>query len=152
MADDPFLTPEDEQRVVEAIRLAEKATTGEIRVHIEGRCRRQPLEQAKEVFARLGMHRTQLRNGILLYVAHKDRKAAIFGDQGIAEKVGDGFWESEFSTLREHFTRGDYAGGIEQVVGDMGAKLREFFPGDGLDATENPDELSNQVSYGEDGP
>ena len=150
MADVPFLTSIDEHRVVKAIQRAEKATTGEIRVHIEGRCRREPLEQAKEVFARLGMHRTQLRNGILLYIAHKDRKAAIIGDQGIAEKVGDGFWESEFATLREHFKRGDYAGGIEQVVGDMGAKLREFFPGDGLDATENPDELSNQVSYGED--
>ena len=152
MADVAFLTPEDEQRVVDAIRLAEKATTGEIRVHIERRCRREPLEQAKHVFARLGMHRTRQRNGVLLYIAHKDRKAAIFGDEGIAEKVGEDFWESEFTTLQAHFKRGDYADGIEQVVGDMGAKLREFFPGDGLDATENPDELSNQVSYGEDKP
>lgn len=150
MADSPFLTPEDEARIVEAIRLAEQATTGEIRVHIEATCPSEPLEQARRVFAKLGMHRTRQRNGILLYIAHKNRKAAIFGDEGIAAKVDDGFWESEFATLKRHFADGDHTGGIEAVVGDMGAKLKEFFPGEGLGAGDNPDELSNQVSFGEE--
>ena len=45
-----FLTPEEEQEIVEAIRLAEKETSGEIRIHIEKTTSKDPFDRALEVF------------------------------------------------------------------------------------------------------
>ena len=45
------------------------------------------LSEAIEMFGELHMHETELRNGVIVYVAIKDHKLAVWGDEGIHKKV-----------------------------------------------------------------
>jgi len=85
----PFISTQDEEAIVAAIQEAEKNTSGEIRVHIEAHSDEDHYEHAKKVFGELNMHETELRNGVLFYVAVNDHKFVILGDQGINDKVAD---------------------------------------------------------------
>jgi uncharacterized membrane protein len=139
-----FLTKEQEEHIVEAIQQAEEATSGEIRVHIEKKCNADsPIERARQVFSELKMHETELRNGVIVYIAWKDHKVAIWGDQGIHEKVGQSFWEDEVKLLISYFKKEDYETGISEVTLQIGQKLKEYFPYQKGDINE----LSNTISY-----
>ncbi len=142
-----FLSKEQEESIVESIREAEKETSGEIRVHIEKKCKAEtPIERAKEVFTELKMHETELRNGVIVYVAWKDHKVAIWGDQGIHEKVGQHFWEEELKLILDYFKKEDYETGLSEVILQIGQKLKENFPY----KKDDENELSNQISYNEE--
>ncbi len=143
---DRLMTEENKNKLVEAIGNAEKNTSGEIRVHMESRLKKDisPLDRAVEVFEKLEMHNTELRNGILIYVALDDKKFAIFGDKGINEKVGDNFWNHEKDVMTDYFRRDDIIGGILYFIDRIGEKLKEFFPCQEDDANE----LSNEISVG----
>lgn len=138
-----FLTEEDEQQIIKAINDAEEFTTGEIRVHIEFKCKKDPLERAKAIFGELEMHKTDARNGVILYIASEDRKGAIFGDEGISQQVEDDFWQDEIDKLIREFKQGNFEEGIEAVIGDIGEKLKQFYPSDGTD----PNELDNEITF-----
>lgn len=139
-----FLTQEQEESIVESIKQAEKETSGEIRVHIEKKCNvDSALERAQEVFEELKMHETELRNGVIVYVAWKDHKVAIWGDEGIHDKVGQEFWEDELQLILDYFKKEDYETGLSEVILQIGQKLKENFPYQKGDVNE----LSNQISY-----
>ncbi len=137
-----ILTEEGEARVVQAIRSAEARTSGEIRVHVERRCAGDPMIAAGRWFARLKMHETSERNGVLFYIAVDDRKFAIVGDAGIHAKVGDDFWNGVRDILRDAFARGEASEGLVDAIGEAGARLAEHFPHRGDDRNELPDEIS----------
>jgi len=139
-----FLTQEEEQAVVEAIRLAETATSGEIRVHIEKTTAIDPYERALEVFHTLNMHETQLKNGVLLYVAVKDRAFVICGDQGINDLVPADFWETTKEIMGTHFKNGNFKQGLIDGITKAGDQLKTYFPY--LEGDTN--ELSNEISKG----
>lgn len=145
MSTNPF-TPEEQQRIVNSIRKAEKATSGEIRVHVEPHCPApDPVQRAIEVFAQLGMDQTKQQNGVLFYLAHADRKFAIIGDKGINTKVAPNFWESTKTLLRSYFSAGHYAEGLVQGILQAGQQLQQYFPYDGAtDTNELPDDISFQ--------
>ena len=82
----------DQAKIIKAIEMAELNTSGEIRVHIESKCKEDTLDHAAFIFEKLEMHKTEQRNGILFYIALKDHKFAVLGDAGIHQKVGDEFW------------------------------------------------------------
>ena len=103
-----LLDRQAQEQVVEAIREAERATSAEIRVHIENHCRGDVLDRATEVFSELKMDRTELRNGVLIYVAVKDRKTAIIGDSGINRYVRREFWDTCYRAMSGHFAAGDF--------------------------------------------
>lgn len=138
-----FLSEEDEKKIIQAITDAEKFTTGEIRVHIEAKCKKDPLDRAKTVFGELEMHGTEARNGVILYIATKDRKVAVFGDEGIGQLVEDNFWQDEIDKLTGEFKEGNFEQSIESVIGDIGEKLKQFYPSDGSD----PNELDNEITF-----
>ncbi len=138
-----FLSEEDEHLIVEAIDRAEKNTTGEIRVHIEFKCKKDPLERARVLFHELEMDQTEARNGVILYIATDDKKVAIYGDEGISRQVEDSFWQDEIDSLITQFKKENFEQGIEMVVGDIGEKLKEYFPSVG----DDPNELGNEISY-----
>lgn len=139
-----FLSQEQEEHIVEAIQQAEEATSGEIRVHIEKKCKAEsPIERAQQVFSELKMHETELRNGVIVYVAWKDHKVAIWGDNGIHEKVGQSFWEEEVDLLISFFKKEEYETGLSEVILQIGQKLKENFPYQSDDVNE----LSNTISY-----
>ena len=137
-----FLKPEEEARLLAAIERAESKTSGEIRVHIEGRCPGDPLPAARRRFARLGMSGTAERNGVLFYVAARDRKFSVVGDEGIHLHVGDPFWNRLRDGLRERFARGEFAAGLEQAIGEVAEELSHAFPRRSGDVNELPDSIS----------
>lgn len=139
----PF-TPEQQQRIIDAIRQAELATSGEIRVHIEQQCpETDPIKRAIQVFADLQMHETQEQNGVLIYLAPGARKFAIIGDVGINTRVPAGFWDSTKDHMRQHFAVGDYTEGLCQGIREAGQQLKQFFPRSSSDTNE----LSNDISF-----
>ncbi|MEO1023009.1 MAG: TPM domain-containing protein [Bacteroidota bacterium] len=138
-----FLTKPQEKAIVAAIAEAEKQTSGEVRVHLEPSCKTEdPIERAKQVFAELNMHNTELRNGILVYVATKDHKLAIWGGEGIHEKVGQAFWDNEVALLVKYFKAGDHETGLTEVIRQIGERLKEHFPYQNDDVNELPDDIS----------
>ncbi|MCA0231374.1 TPM domain-containing protein [Runella limosa] len=140
-----LLTPSQQEQVVAAIRSAELVTSGEVRVHIETNCLESDvIERAKQVFADLGMHRTDLKNGVLFYLATDDRKFAVLGDKGINERVPDNFWNNVRDTMRAHFKKNEFAEGLSQGIQLAGEQLKTFFPRQANDINE----LSDDISFG----
>ncbi len=142
MKPERFLTADQQATVVDAVRLAEKRTSGEIRIHIDGECEGNPMERAEEVFGKLGMHRTELRNGILIYLACNTKVFAIIGDKGINDLVPEHFWEDVIEVMGKSFREGRFTEGLVQAVLKAGEKLQEYFPYQSDDVNEQPDEIS----------
>src|SRR5207245_9962841 len=104
---DELIPPADQKRIVEAIVAAEQHTSGQIKVHVEPRCKGgDAFRRAADLFARLGLTQTRQRNGVLIYVATQDRKFALLGDTGIHEDVGSAFWQEAAGRLPACFRRG----------------------------------------------
>jgi uncharacterized membrane protein len=137
-----FFSKEDKNKIVQAIKDAEKETSGEIRLHLDLRCKGEALEQAVKMFEKLKMHETQLRNGTLIYLAVKDHKFAIFGDEGINEIVPDNFWKDVKEEMGELFGKGQFTDGVSRGIFLVGEKLKEFFPYQDDDINELPDDIS----------
>ncbi len=138
-----FFTPAEKAQIVEAVRNAERRTSGEVRVFVESRCRFvDPLDRAAEIFFGLKMNETTDRNAVLLYIAMKDRQLAVFGDEGIHKKVGTEYWNKEVNLLISKFNSANYGEGIGQCVKDIGEALHHYFPFDNdTDKNELPDEI-----------
>ena len=137
-----FLTAEEEQQVIAAIRSAEKNTSGEIRVHIEKTSKIDVYERALEVFHMLKMDNTKLQNGVLIYVAVEDRNFVIFGDEGINNVGEDDFWESTKNIMQGHFKRGHFKQGLVDGILKAGKQLETYFPWETGDKNELPDDIS----------
>lgn len=138
-----FFTQEEKQQITEAIRHAEKMTSGEVRVFVEGRCSyMDAIDRAAELFFNLQMQNTNDRNAVLLYIAMKDHQLAVFGDEGIHKKVGEEFWNAEVKKMITRFNRNNYAEGISEVVRDIGEALTKHFPyNNESDKNELPDDI-----------
>jgi uncharacterized membrane protein len=137
-----FLTKEDEAEIIEAIRVAEQDTSGEIRVHLEYGQGKDPMERAWELFHELKMDNTRQSNGVLLYIAVHDHKFTICGDSGICQVVPEGFWDSTRDIIQEHFRKGNFREGIIAGVLSAGRELKVHFPWH----PEDPNELTDEIS------
>ena len=137
-----FFTAEEKTKITEAIRLAELDTSGEIRVHIENKCKEDVLDRAAFLFDKLEMSNTELRNGVLFYLAVKSRQFAILGDKGINEVVPEDFWENTKEMMVEHFQKGEFVEGLTQGIAEAGIRLKEHFPYQSDDINELPDDIS----------
>lgn len=140
-----FFTKDDEEQIIQAIREAEQNTSGEIRVHLEKTLDGEALEEAKRTFAKLEMHLTAARNGVLIFIAPQQRKFAIIGDEGIDQAVGEDFWKEERDLIQQHFRQGTYAAGVCKAIAQIGEKLKVHFPY----TVEDTNELSDEISYSE---
>ncbi|KAB7729194.1 TPM domain-containing protein [Rudanella paleaurantiibacter] len=135
---------EQQQQIIAAIKQAELATSGEVRVHIEGPCPTgDPVARAIEVFAHLGMHQTREQNGVLFYLAVDDRKFAVIGDKGIDARVPAGFWDETKELMRRHFAQGQYAEGLAGGIARAGEQLKHYFPR----LADDSNELSDDISF-----
>lgn len=138
-----FFTTEEQQQLVDAIRAAEQRTSGEIRIFVESKCRfMDAVDRAREIFFKLKMTETEQRNATLIYVAVKDKQAAVFGDEGIYNKVGQEYWTKEVGMMMQFFKQEKLADGICSAVKALGEALYYYFPYDrDTDKNELPDEL-----------
>lgn len=137
-----FFTKEQEEKIVAAIQQAESVTSGEIRVHLETRSGKDPFKRAQQVFAELGMHKTDLRNGVLFYLATEDHKFTILGDQGIDKVVPDHFWEDVRDIMQTHFRAGRFEEGLADGIAKAGEQLAKYFPVQDDDQNELSDEIT----------
>lgn len=137
-----FLTSEQEQAVVQAIRTAEKNTSGEIRVHLEKDTSTDTLQRAVEVFHILEMDQTTQRNGVLFYVAVMGKKFAIYGDEGINTVVPADFWEETKKIMQEYFVQNNFSQGLIEGILKAGEQLKHYFPYSKTDTNELSDEIS----------
>ncbi len=141
-----FFTDEEKQSIIDAVRNAEQRTSGEVRVFVESRCRYvNAIDRAVEIFENLQMQKTELRNATLVYVAIKDRQLAVFGDEGIHQKVGNEYWANEVMKMINAFNRDNIAEGIRQCVLDIGEALAMHFP---YDRTTDKNELPDDIVFG----
>jgi len=140
-----FFSEEQKQQIVSAIEEAEKNTSGEIRLHVEMRCFGDIMKRAAKVFDRLKMQCTELRNGVLFYMAVADRQFAIIGDKGINEKVPEGFWDDIEKHMAELFAKGLFTEGVTDGIRMAGEQLKKHFPYQ----ADDENELSNEISFGE---
>ena len=137
-----FLAQLDQGRIVEAIRAAENATSGEIRVHVQPKARGGELRWvAERTFERLGMTKTAARNGVLLFIASEEQRFVILGDKGIDEKVPAGFWDEIAAKLTIRFKNGEFTEGIVDAITAAGEHLKTYFPREAGDVNELTDEI-----------
>lgn len=140
----PFFTEEENEKIIHSIQEAEMQTSGEIRIFVESRCKYvDALDRAKEIFANLEMEKTELRNGVLFYLALKDRQLAIFADKGIHEATGgDKYWKDAVKEILSVFSKDNITKGITTSIYKIGDALKTHFPYDKeIDKNELPDEI-----------
>lgn len=140
---EPLLSKEIQDAVVACIAATELHSSGEIRVYVESHCSLvDPVKRCEEVFEQLKMHETKERNGVLLYLALNDRQFAIVGDKNINEKIGgNDYWQHIAVNLQAHFRAGKLKEGICYCITEIGLSLSKFYPQNGDNKNELPDEI-----------
>jgi len=139
-----FFNETQKQQITQAVKDAEHNTSGEIRVHIESDCNEDVLDRAAYIFAKLDMHKTKLRNGVLFYLSINDRKFAILGDAGINAVTPENFWDEIKEAVISEFKKGEYALGLSTGIKMAGDALKKHFPYQKNDINE----LSDEISFG----
>ncbi len=132
----------DKDRIKQAIRRAERRTSGEIRVSLSPPFWGDVRKAAEKAFERLGMTATRERNAVLFFIVPVRHKFVVLGDRGIHEKVGQDFWHHIVRTLTEKFREGDFTGGIVAGIEAVGEDLARHFP---FDAETDTNELRDDV-------
>lgn len=137
-----FMETLDQPRIVTAIGAAERETSGEVRIHIQPKAKGGDIRfVAERTFERLGMTKTALRNGVLLFIASEERSFVILGDKGIDEKVPSGFWDEIAAKLTIRFRNGEFTDGIVDAISAAGEQLKAYFPRADDDVNELPDDI-----------
>lgn len=138
-----FFNAREQQLLINAIQIAEESTSGEIRIHLENFCFGNEVKAAKKTFARLNMHQTKERNGVLIYIATLSKKIAIVGDEGIHQKLGNEYWENSILKLTRQFHENRKAEALVECIIECGHLLGKFFPR----GHDDKNELSNELSF-----
>ncbi len=139
----PLFTKEEDATLVNSIRDAEKQTSGEIRIFVESRCKYvDALDRASEIFNSLKMDETELRNGVLFYIALRDQQLAIYADRGIHDATGQAHWQNEVKEILAVFSKESVVAGMCTTISKIGQVLKQHFPYDAeVDKNELPDEI-----------
>lgn len=137
-----ILSSEEQDRITHAVSVAENRTSGEIRVVVENVVGKlSAMEKAAKYFEELDMHKTVLRNGVLIYLAVADHQFAIIGDLGINKRVEADFWECTKEKMVAYFRNGDYTKGLVEGIHQAGERLHTYFPKQDDDINELPNEV-----------
>ncbi|MCE1166765.1 MAG: TPM domain-containing protein [Sphingobacteriia bacterium] len=139
-----FFSQEQKERIRLAIMDGELNTSGEIRVHIEEVCEEDVMDRASYVFGKLSMHKTKERNGVLFYLAFKNRKFAIIGDAGINAVVDADFWNEAKHRMLVQFREDKFTEGLIAAIEQVSQQLKQHFPRQRDDVNE----LSDEISFG----
>lgn len=141
-----FFSAADKAQIVEAIRMAEKETSGEIRIYVESKNSYvDAIDRAAEIFFKLKMQETVERNAVLLYIAMDHHELALFADEGIYKKAGAEYWNNAVKNMLAQFTKDNISNGIEQCIRQIGETLKEKFP---YSATDDKNELPDEIVFG----
>jgi|SRR5690606_3941210 len=137
-----IFSAEEQDRLVQAISIAEAKTSGEIRLVVDKKLKAaSAIEAAVAYFQDLEMHKTGLANGVLIYIAIDDHELAIIGDRGINVKVEDNFWDETKELMVSFFRQGNMVQGLIEGIQDVGKQLQNYFPRRADDVNELPDDI-----------
>lgn len=139
-----FFTKQQQDNLKQAILKAELDTSGEVRIHIENTCKGEVLDRASFIFEKLKMQKTELRNGVLFYLAIKNKKFAIIGDKGINASVPENFWDDIKQKMLGNFKEENFTEGLIEGISMASEKLKKHFPYHSDDINE----LSDEISFG----
>jgi uncharacterized membrane protein len=141
-----FFTQEQNERLVDAIKMAEKETSGEIRLLVESKCPlKEPVKRVKELFFKLKMQKSEQHNATLIYVAIKHKQAAVFGDDGIHLKVGEKYWQDVLAKMFVHFRKEKLVDGICNGIEELGQALKFYFT---YDKDTDKNVLPDKIVFG----
>lgn len=96
---------------------------------------------AVEQFLAQGLHTTESRTGVLVFVSVAERFAEVLADTGIAAKVPPSTWQEIVDRLTARIGEGRAADGFVEAIGAVGVHLTAHFP----PGTVDPDELPNKL-------
>ena len=98
--------------------------------------------KARKLFKKYGLENTAERNSVLVLLAEKDREFLIFGDEGVHQKVGEGFWLNVKEEMLKYFKQGNIAEGLSLGLHLLADILIEEFP-----RKESKNEISNKIIF-----
>lgn len=130
------------EAVESAIKAAEVATSGELRLYLEDNCKEELMDRAAFLFDKLNMHKTEKRNGVLIYMAVEDQRFAIIGDAGINAVVEPDFWDSIKDEMLQSFKKNEFERGLIAGITASGKALAKHFP---YDRIMDNNELSDDI-------
>ena len=142
---DKYFPEESRKQIEAAIGVAEKKTSGEIRLFIENQCKEDVLDRAAFVFTEMKMDETAERNGVLFYLAIESRKFAILGDAGINTKVPADFWNQIKEEMQKYLKTHEFVAGLVTGIRMAGEALEKYFPYQNGDTNE----LSDEIVFGD---
>jgi uncharacterized membrane protein len=143
---DTILTREELWKLADVIAEEEEKSSGEIRVTLhKSRTWREKKKDIQELaireFERLHMHKTQSRNGVLLYLIVSDREFQILADEGINRLAGEEAWKRIAGEMGNYFHKGEFFEGLTKAVREVGAILASHFPPRARNVNELPNEI-----------
>lgn len=138
-----FLTEKEEHALVREIRAVEAKSSAELRVLITTKLVFRPMRYAWKLFDRLGMHRTNDRNGALILVIPMGHRFAVIGDSVWSEVVGPAYWEELSNAMSRHLRAGRRYEALAYGIRSLGATMAGAWPA----TDENPNELPNEIVY-----
>ncbi|MEM9696113.1 MAG: TPM domain-containing protein [Myxococcota bacterium] len=150
MSEDALLLDDETKAAIEnAIVAAEEGNRGEVRVHLEEHCD-DAMKRAQQVFEGLGMRATQEDTGVLLYIAVKSRKTAVFAGSGIFSAAEPGFWKAAVDEVADGYRHGEPQAGITKALQAIGDLLREHVAGDDVAGDELPNVVTTEKDLDEE--
>ncbi len=96
---------------------------------------------AHEQFLLQGLHHTEGRNGILLFVSTGEHYVEIIADKGINEAVAADTWDAIVQTFVQRVQLGQMETGFIEAIAACGEVLAQHFPAQ----AQNPNELPNHL-------
>jgi putative membrane protein len=96
---------------------------------------------AQSLFLAHGLHLTESRTGLLIYVALFDRRVEIVTDAGIDSKVDQSTWDELAREIAGAARREDLTAGLIEAVRRTGTLLAQHCPRAADDRNELPDRV-----------
>jgi putative membrane protein len=97
--------------------------------------------EAQRQFAAHGLHRTEARTGVLIFVSVAERHVEVVADVGIAAKVSQEVWDRAVKALVQAIKNEKPADGFVEAIRICGEVLAEHFPPGASTRNELPDKL-----------
>jgi uncharacterized membrane protein len=136
-----FLSQEELSRVTAKIAGAEKLTSAEIKLVIVRHCWIDIWKKAQQTLKKYNLDKTQDRNCVLILLVTTNRQFLIYGDQGIHEKVGHGFWDDVKNHMVEQFKKDQFGRGLCTGIHLIGQSLAAISPNKEMEANEISDNV-----------
>lgn len=141
-----FISIEELGEIKDKISEIEKFTSGEIRLCLKHKRtffekKKNPRDLALKEFFKLGMHKTEDKTGLLIFILFDERKFEIIADEGINSKISDDKWEKVKAHLKNEFSKGNFKAGLLKTLDEIKDVLITEFPIKPGDKNELSDEI-----------